>query len=271
MINYNLSFVGAGRVAGNLCRALYHSGHKINRIVSQSSGYGVSLADDCNAGWSQEPVFGDDCDIIIVAVPDDNLENVLSAIRCDKNTVVAHTAGSYGLDIFPHHIVRRGVFYPLQTFSKGREIDFRALPFLLEASGEETGKILKELVSSLYGDIHFIDLERRKKIHLAAVFVCNFVNHMLTTGKEIACEAGAGLELFEPLIKETISKALGLGPELSQTGPAVRNDRNTIEKHMNLLSLSPDIQKLYKDVTDSIIKYHKKSEDGKLQGGTDKG
>jgi len=249
MINYNLSFVGAGRVAGNLCRALYHKGHKISRIVSQSPVHGVSLADYCKAEWSREPVFEDDCDIIIVAVPDDRLEDVLFSVRCNINTLVAHTAGGYGLDIFPGHIVRRGIFYPLQTFSIGRKFDFNGLPFILESSGKDTGEILMELASSLSEEIHFIDLDRRKRIHLAAVFICNFVNHMLTTGKEIACDAGVNLELFKPLLQETISKALEDGPEVSQTGPAVRNDLNTIEKHLNLLSLSPDIQKLYNDVT----------------------
>jgi len=106
------------------------------------------------------------------------------------------------------------------------------------------------------GRVHFVDPDRRRKIHLAAVFVCNFANHMFTIGKEIASGAEAPFEWFAPLINETVAKALIKGPYESQTGPAVRNDRNTIGKHMELLSLSPDIQKLYHDVTQSILQHH---------------
>jgi predicted short-subunit dehydrogenase-like oxidoreductase (DUF2520 family) len=94
-------------------------------------------------------------------------------------------------------------------------------------------------------------------LHLAAVFVSNFTNHMLTEGKEIAVKAGFSFEILEPLIKETIQKAIDSGPENSQTGPAVRNDKNTIEKHLELLSFSPDLQKIYVDMTKSIIEYYK--------------
>jgi predicted short-subunit dehydrogenase-like oxidoreductase (DUF2520 family) len=256
MIRYNLSFAGAGRVAGALCMAMYRAGHNIISIVSESGTGGRPLARECNSSWSPDLIFNKSTDIIIIAVPDNRLEEVLSRIKCSPDSIVAHTAGSYGLEIFPDHLTNKGVFYPLQTFSKGRQIDFNGLPFLLEASGENCARILENLALSVNGKVNYVDTERRKKIHLAAVFICNFTNHMLTTGKEIASGAGAPFEWFEPLIRETVSKALENGPEASQTGPAVRNDRNTIEKHMELLSLSPDIQKLYYEVTQSIIRYY---------------
>ena len=256
MIRYNLSFAGAGRVAGALCMAMYRAGHNIISIVSESGTGGRPLAGECNSSWSPDLIFNESTDIIIIAVPDNRLEEALSRIKCSPDSIVAHTAGSYGLEIFPDHLTNKGVFYPLQTFSKGRQIDFNGLPFLLEASGENCARILENLALSVNGKVNYVDTERRKKIHLAAVFICNFTNHMLTTGKEIASGAGAPFEWFEPLIRETVSKALENGPEASQTGPAVRNDRNTIEKHMELLSLSPDIQKLYYEVTQSIIRYY---------------
>ena len=257
MTRYNVSFAGAGRVAGALCREMYRAGHKIIQIVSESGTYGKPLAGDCMALWSQELIFRDPVDIIIVAVPDNKLIEVLSGISYTGNPVIAHTAGSYGLDIFPSGLKRTGVLYPLQTFSIGRIVKFRDLPFLLEASGTETRDILERLALSLKGDVHFIDTERRKKIHLAAVFVCNFTNHMLTAGEKIIANAGLSFKLLEPLIKETVSKALEFGPDASQTGPAVRNDLNTIEKHLELLSFSPDLQNLYKEMTKSIMKHYK--------------
>ena len=158
---------------------------------------------------------------------------------------------------FPKEFKRKGVFYPLQTFSTGRDVSFRDLPFLLEASDDQSAEILKDLVSSIGGNWHFADAEHRRLLHLAAVFVSNFTNHLLTEGKEIAVRAGFSFEILKPLINETVSKAITIGPENSQTGPAVRNDKNTIETHLELLSFSPELQSLYKEVTSAIIKYYK--------------
>jgi predicted short-subunit dehydrogenase-like oxidoreductase (DUF2520 family) len=258
MIQYNISFAGAGRVAGALCRELFKSGIKIIQVISESESDGRPLADACNASWSSGLSFDDQNNVIIVAVPDHSLKNVLASIRCPEGCVVVHTAGSYGLEMFPSKFKETGVFYPLQTFSKGREISFKELPFLLEASGEVSGKVMIDLAVAIGGKVQFVDSERRKMVHLAAVFVNNFTNYMLTAGNEIASLAGLSLEIFEPLINETISKALDIGPEESQTGPAVRNDLNTIQKHLKLLSFSPELQSTYSQMTESIIKHYNK-------------
>ncbi|MDQ1296454.1 MAG: hypothetical protein QG611_432 [Bacteroidota bacterium] len=254
MVRYNLSFAGAGRVAGALCMKMHHSGMRILQVISETETSGKPLARDCNAEWSELLSFHDSNDIIIVAVPDHRLKEVIKSIRCNEKTIVAHTAGSYGLEVFPDSIKRKGVFYPLQTFTKGRNIAFRDLPFLLEASDNDTGEILRKLAESTGGKAWFVDIERRKTLHLAAVFVNNFINHMLATGKELTSTVSLPFNMLEPLIMETISKALEDGPEKSQTGPAVRNDRDTIEKHMDLLSFSPELQNVYREVTRSIIK-----------------
>ncbi|MCU0473860.1 MAG: DUF2520 domain-containing protein [Bacteroidales bacterium] len=254
MVRYNLSFAGAGRVAGALCMKMHHSGIKILQVVSETETYGKPLAGSCNAEWSEVLNFHDTNNIIIVAVPDHRLKEVIKSIRCHESTIVAHTAGSYGLEVFPSSVKRKGVFYPLQTFTKGRNITFRDLPFILEASDTGTGEMLKKLAESIGGKTWFIDHERRKKLHLAAVFVNNFINHMLAAGKELASQDRLPFDILEPLIMETISKALENGPENSQTGPAVRNDVDTIEKHLNLLSFSPELQNVYREVTLSIMK-----------------
>jgi predicted short-subunit dehydrogenase-like oxidoreductase (DUF2520 family) len=259
MIQNNISFAGAGRVGSALCRKLFGSGYKIDMVASETAKNGKELAYSCKAAWSPELTFPETTKLIIVAVPDHRLQSVLRSIRCRKGTIVAHTAGSMGLDIFPESIEQKGIFYPLQTFSEDREINFDRLPFLLEASDDESSVFLSNLAESIGGKVQFIDSERRTMIHLAAVFVCNFTNHMLTEGNEVAGNAGLTLDIFEPLLKETISKALTLGPENAQTGPAIRNDQNTIEKHLDLLSFSPELQKVYFEMTQSIIKHYKKS------------
>ena len=259
MVRYKLSFAGAGRVAGALCMKMHRSGMKILQVVSATETSGKPLASRCNADWSDVLTFHDPNDIILIAVPDHHLEEVTRKIRCHENTIVVHTAGSYGLEVFPASIKRKGVFYPLQTFTEGRNIRFTDLPFLLEASDPEAGEKLKMLTESIGGKAWFINDERRRTLHLAAVFVCNFTNHMLAAGKELTTKDGLPFNLLEPLIMETISKAMEDGPENSQTGPAVRNDLATIEKHLNSLSFSPELQNIYREVTRSIIKSNKKT------------
>lgn len=259
MFQKNISFAGAGRVAFALCKELFNSGCKIDIVVSATETYGRKLAAACDACWSADLHFPDSTDVIIVAVPDHKLISVLKTLKFSPGTLVAHTAGSFGLDIFPSNITHKGILYPLQTFSRDRKISFSGLPFLLESSDDESLIILKNLAESIGGRVHLVDTGRRKMLHLAAVFVSNFTNYMLTVGQDIAQKAGFSLEVLEQLIKETISKALENGPQNSQTGPAVRNDSNTIEKHMELLSFSPELQMLYKELTWSIINYYKKS------------
>jgi predicted short-subunit dehydrogenase-like oxidoreductase (DUF2520 family) len=254
---YNsISFAGAGRVAEALCKELFHAGYRIDYVVSENEAKGKPLADYCKAAWSHDLSFPDSTKVIIVAVPDHRLISVLESVNCSQETLVAHTAGSFGLDIFPEKIIRKGIFYPLQTFSKGRKVSFFDLPLLLESSDDESAEILKTLAESIGGKVYFVDAEERRMLHLAAVFVCNFTNHMLTLGREVALKADFQFEILTPLINETISKALDSGPENSQTGPAVRNDKNTIEKHLELLSFSSELQKVYEVMTKSIIKYY---------------
>ncbi len=252
-----LSFTGAGRVASALCLGFYNSGIRINKIVSKTEKSSRTLAGKCNAAWSQTLNFDQGTDMIIVAVPDHLLQEVLFDIKCPENTIVAHTAGSFGLEVFPTHIKRPGVFYPLQTFTSGRKISFDNLPFFIEASDSNTEKMLANMAELLSGKVHFTDRERRKQIHLAAVFACNFTNHLLTVGKEITAKAGLDFSVLEPLIKETVAKALELSPNLSQTGPAIRNDQITLKKHLELLSFSPEFQDIYRSITQSIVKYYK--------------
>ncbi len=258
MEQYRISFIGAGRVSKALAQVLYNTGFKIEEIVSKSGVSSRTLADLCNASPKYDLNFTDSADIIIVAVPDDAIGGILNKISCGENVIVAHTAGSIGLDIFPARINHTGVFYPLQSFSEGRTINFKDIPFFLEASDPHTSKVLNDLAGSTGGKVHFVDTQRRRLLHVAAVFAANFTNYMLTAGKEITMEAGFQFEILEPLIGETIRKAIENGPEVSQTGPAVRMDRGTIDKHAALLAFSPDLQSLYREITESIMSYYKK-------------
>jgi predicted short-subunit dehydrogenase-like oxidoreductase (DUF2520 family) len=256
MSKNKISFAGAGRVAGVLCEEIFSAGHIIELIVSESTKYGHSLADSCNAGWSSDLIFPDSSEVIIVSVPDHRLKEVLDSLRCGSDTLVVHTAGSTGLDIFPEHLKRTGVFYPLQTFSHGRKVDFSDLPIFIESSDSNSLEIMGNIARSIGGTVYFADAEHRRILHLAAVFVCNFTNHMLTIGKDLAESSGFNFDVLLPLINETISKAEEIGPDKSQTGPAVRHDKNVIKKHLELLSFSSELHGVYSAMTRSITKYY---------------
>ena len=252
-----ISFAGAGRVAGALCREFFQKGHSIELIVTPGKDHGPKLADSCGASWSDEPVFPDSTDIVIVSVPDHALPDLLGRIKCGRNCVVAHTAGSFGLELFNKRISRPGVFYPLQTFSAERRIDFTGVPVFIEASGKDTEALLADLAGSVGSTVRIADTASRRLLHIAAVFVNNFTNHMLESGMEIAGMSGFDFKVLEPLIKETVNKAIDIGPENAQTGPAVRYDLNTMEKHMDLLSFSPELKKLYGEISRSIMDHYK--------------
>jgi predicted short-subunit dehydrogenase-like oxidoreductase (DUF2520 family) len=256
MILQHISFAGAGKVASALCKELYKAGYKIDLVVSESEKSSRHLAELCNASWSTNLVFPDSTDLIIISVPDQKIRSVLDTLISRPDTLIVHTGGSTGIDIFPAHFQRKGVFYPLQTFTREREVSLKNVPFLLETDDSKISDTLKSMAESIGGVVHYVDSEYRRMIHAAAVFLCNFTNYMLTRGEEVALKSGYSLELFRPLITETIAKALELGPGNSQTGPAVRNDINTIEKHLDLLSFSPELQSLYKELTRSITDYY---------------
>jgi predicted short-subunit dehydrogenase-like oxidoreductase (DUF2520 family) len=261
MLSYKIAFAGAGKVASALCKVMYNSGHSITKIVSPGKEKGEIAASLCCSEWSDQLTFSDDTDIIIVAVPDQRLEEVIASIRCSTHSIVAHTAGSFGLEVFPGSITRKGVFYPLQTFTMGRDINFPEVPLFIEAGDEETGSVLGTVGESLGCTVYRSDLKHRQLLHVAAVFVSNFTNYMLTSGKVISGKAGISFDLLQPLIIETVNKALKGNPADSQTGPAIRYDLNTIEKHMELLSFSPELKKMYKEISESIMNYYRKVKD----------
>lgn len=185
-------------------------------------------------------------DVAIIAVSDDAIADVSSKIT---TSFVVHTSGSVALNDLKNN-TRKGVFYMLQTFSKDKKVDFHEVPFCLEAENETDYKLLETLAKSIGKKIYHINSEQRKTLHVAAVFVNNFTNHMYKIGNDICQENNVPFEILQPLMKETASKIAYLSPEKAQTGPAIRNDQKTIKNHLNLLDKKQ--QKIYKILTKSI-------------------
>ncbi|MEA1885753.1 MAG: DUF2520 domain-containing protein [Bacteroidota bacterium] len=249
----NIVIIGAGRVGSALSIAFNKRGHRILKIISRSVDKAAGLADILECEYGDEPVIPGESEVVIVAVKDDALSDVLKNISVGRDAVIAHTAGSVGLDVFGEKAFNHGVFYPLQTFTHGRKYDFNTIPLFLEANNKHSHMVLKSLALTLSENVFYLDSDKRRYLHLAAVFSSNFVNHMYSAGREISGQAGMEFNVLLPLLRETLDKAGELGPENSQTGPAVRNEKKTIEKHLDLLSFSPDLQKIYQVITDSII------------------
>ena len=184
--------------------------------------------------------------ITIIAVSDDAIAEVSSKI---KNDFVVHTSGSVAMSDLKNS-QRKGVFYMLQTFSKDKKVDFNEVPFCLEAENIEDYQLLEFLANAIGKKIYAVSSEQRKTLHVAAVFVNNFTNHLFKIGNDICNTNNVPFEILQPLIKETVLKIEELSPKEAQTGPAVRNDKKTIKNHLNLLDKNQ--QKIYKILTKSI-------------------
>ena len=185
-------------------------------------------------------------DITIISVSDDAIAEVSNKIN---NNFVVHTSGSFAMTHLKNK-TRKGVFYMLQTFTKNKKVDFSKVPFCLEAEDKNDYQLLEKLAKLLSEHIYNIDSEQRKRLHVAAVFVNNFTNHMYKIGNDICKENNIPFKILDTLIDETASKIKTLSPEKAQTGPAIRNDEETIKNHLNLLSENK--QEIYKLLTKSI-------------------
>lgn len=182
-----------------------------------------------------------EADLYIIAVSDDAVPEVARAL-IDKKGLVVHTSGSVPMDALGNNN-RRGVFYPLQSFSKGRKIDFKSVPICIEAENKKDLELLLRLAGSISDHVREISSDQRRSLHLAAVFVNNFTNHLFQIGNEICGEHGLPFEILLPLIGETVKKLDQLTPFNAQTGPARRNDQKTIENHLHQLE-----NKKFKDI-----------------------
>lgn len=191
-------------------------------------------------------------DVTFILVSDDAISEVSKKIN---NSFVVHTSGAKEIDELAN-TTNKGVFYPLQSFSKNKEVDFSQVPFCIEANDSKDLIMLENLVQILGAKAFHINSEQRKRIHVAAVFANNFTNHMYKIARDICTEHQIPFDIFLPLIEETAKKIYTLSPDDAQTGPAKRNDQKTILNHLNLLNASQ--KKLYKTITESIQSYGKK-------------
>lgn len=257
-----ISFVGAGNVAWHLAQALELAGHHIIEVFSRDARnarrlvnklYDTYVVPDLDFAESS-------AELIILAVADDALKDVVSRLVLPENCTVVHTSGTKSLEelrqlieIYSDVPAQTGVFYPLQTFSREIPIQFSDVPMCIEASHPQTEQSLISLAQDISNVVYLMNSEERRILHVAAVFACNFTNHLLAISKRILDAEHLEFDLLKPLIRETIRKALEApDPAVVQTGPARRGDQQIIEKHLEYLERYPAWQGLYEVLSESI-------------------
>lgn len=253
-----IALIGAGNLASNLAKALYGKNFRIVQVYSRTAGPASSLAGMVGATWTTDlqHITGE-AGLYIVALKDAVLPGLLPAIAArNPDALFVHTAGSIPMDAWKDTAASRyGVFYPLQTFSRQREVDFAGIPVFTEANLPEDAGILNKIAERLSGNVLEVNSEQRKNIHLAAVFACNFTNHIYTLAADILRNRDLPFDILLPLIDETVRKAHDLSPESAQTGPAVRYDKNVMAGHLELLESEPDKANIYRILSESIHNY----------------
>lgn len=243
-----ITIIGSGNVAQHLIKAFTASKIvEIKQVFSRKKENVIHLTDFDTIVSDYNDLQS--ADLYIIAVSDNAISEV-SAQLPFNNQFVVHTSGTASIESIDQKN-RRGVFYPLQTFSKNKEVDFSTIPFCLEAENTPDFKLLETVAKSISTSIYSISSEQRKALHVAAVFVNNFTNHLYQIGNEICEEHQLPFEILKPLIQETAEKIKTLNPIDAQTGPAKRWDSTTIEAHLNYLT-DENQKNIYKILTQSI-------------------
>ena len=255
-----ISFIGAGNLATHLAKALHSAGHDIIEVYSRTMEAASALASLVDASPTDNvETLGRNADIYILALKDSVIADIIPPLcHGREDFIFVHTAGSISIDIFQGNAHRYGVIYPMQTFSKSREVDFSVIPVFLEASDTDTLHALETLATSVSGDVRQLDSPSRRYLHLAAVFACNFANHCYALAADMVEKNGMTFDCLLPLIDETARKVHQLPPHKAQTGPAIRFDRNVIDAQSHLLDSTPMAQQIYNIMSESI---HQKSKD----------
>lgn len=240
--------LGAGNVATHLAKAFLVSENvDLIQIYSRSESSLLPFQEKVETTTSLSGL--EDADCYIISVPDDAVAGLSESLPFSEK-LVAHTSGSVAMnELSPKN--SRAVFYPLQTFSKNKAVDFSEIPVCLEAENEKDLALLQQIAGSVSENTFIINSNQRRELHLAAVFVCNFVNYLYQVGNEITEENQLPFDILKPLIRETARKIEHASPKAMQTGPAKRNDIKTIEKHLNQLK-SPEHKEIYALLTKAI-------------------
>jgi len=249
-----ITLIGSGNVATHLGAALKNAGHQIVQVYSPNAQNAALLAYHIKT----EPVselqqLNPDTDLFIISIKDDAIDEVAAALAVYQKPIV-HTSGATLLQVLLKYTDQAGVFYPLQTFSKTREVDFRQVPMCIEGAYEDLTMELKHLAQTISNNVQVVNSDQRKVLHLAAVFACNFPNYLYYAAQQLLAANELDFNLLRPLITETAHKVENQLPASVQTGPAIRHDSKTMEAHLQLLQNNELLRNIYDMLSQAIIK-----------------
>lgn len=249
--------VGSGNVATHLALALKAAGIKVTQVWSKQVQHANKLAALIDATAIENlSELDHSADFCIVAIKDDSIASIVHDLIGFKG-IVLHTSGTVDLTVFEGKLKKYGVLYPLQTFSISKTVDFATIPICIEASDSECLKVINKLADRLSKNVEEVSSAQRKVLHVAAVFACNFTNHLYALSSELLLNHDLKFDLIRPLILETASKVQHALPIDVQTGPAIRNDEQTLKKHEELLLKQPQLLNIYQILSESIKKTKK--------------
>lgn len=251
--------LGAGKLATNLSKELIRQGIDIKQVYCRSYTVGSQPIYGLEVNYiSSISELYTNADLYVIAVSDNAIAEVAKLVY-DRGvrSLLVHTSGSTDMSVLKNYSDRIGVLYPMQTFSKEKGVNFKEVPFFVEANNMFDQSLLTELACCMSDRVQSLSSEQRKYIHIAAVFACNFTNYMFTMSNDVLADIGVSFSTMLPLIEETISKLKTIPPVEAQTGPAVRRDSKTIEKHLDILKTDNNKHSLYKQITESIYEYYK--------------
>jgi len=254
----NIVLLGAGNVATHLALALKKNGLNIVQIYSRTQLSAEKLAHQIKTDFCTSPAGLKEADLYIYALSDNALAPVISQIKITKGIHI-HTAGSVDIEIFKEKFENYGALYPLQTFSKEKEIDFQLVPVFVEGNNKHVIETLFELANSISNKVAYATSYQRIKLHIAAVFACNFSNYLYTIASELLEDSQLPFEILQPLIAETATKIQSISPYDAQTGPARRNDSVTIQKHLDLIA-DEKLRGIYAEFSSLITEKYKSKE-----------
>jgi len=254
--------IGSGNVATHFALALQAKGITICQIYSRTTTNAEILAKKIDVPYTSEisDIYRN-ADVYIYALKDSSFLKLLKKFDLPNTALHIHTSGSISMKDFFGYTEKYGVLYPLQTFSKNKVVDFSQIPICVEAIDLDVEKQILDMANLLSPKVYIINSEKRKKLHLAAVFACNFSNYMYDIAFDIVMSAGIDFEILKPLIAETADKINTMTPREAQTGPAVRYDENTINKHLSLLNRKKNLREIYRILSKNIHKRHKRITD----------
>ncbi len=253
-----IAIIGAGNTAYTLCKLLKNKGIEPFCVFVRDFEKAKKVHEDLNVPVISSYDIVLKSDMAIIAVNDDAISEVASHL-VDYKGLIVHTSGTKPSELL-NRCMRYGIFYPLQTMSKEREISFDEIPLLIYANSPDDVEMLSKFAGQFSNKVVFCDDEQRKAIHLAAVYVSNFTNVMLGIGDKLLKNNGLSLDLMRPLVMEMMQKSLDISPEKALTGPARRGDFATIGEHEKMLADYPDELAIYMILTDYIIENNKKNE-----------